>query len=213
MKMSIHKNDQYISAKKAVKRFAHNKGIGPIDLEFSTNRIYSIIGPNASGKTTLIRCLCLLEKLDSGMINYSTDSIKNSHLLYGAVFQQPEPWPHLNVLRNITLPLIKSLGLSKNEANERASIILDRFGLSDRFNSFPHQLSGGLRQRVVQARTFAMEPKFLFLDEPTSALDPEWTDYFGKLAREYADAGHMVMIVAHQMNFLKKISDFPFLQP
>lgn len=198
---------EHITAKSIIKRYSPNKGLGPIDITLSTNNIYSIIGPNASGKTTLIRCLCKIEDLDSGTINYSTDLTKNSHLLTGAVFQQPEPWPHLNVLQNITLPLMKSLGLTKSEAQERALNVLDRFGLSDRINSFSHQLSGGLRQRVVQARTFAMKPRFLFLDEPTSALDPEWTDYFGIIAREYADSGNMVLIVAHQMNFLKKISN------
>lgn len=205
--MYKQQQEEDISVIKIVKRYGTNKGLGPIDIKLSTNKIYSIIGPNASGKTTFIRCLCKLVELDSGTINYSPKLSMNSHLLIGAVFQQPEPWPHLDVLHNITLPLIKSLELSRDEAQYRALEVLDKFGLSDRINSFPHQLSGGLRQRVVQARTFAMKPRFLFLDEPTSALDPEWTDYFGKIAREYADSGNMVLIVAHQMNFLKKISD------
>jgi polar amino acid transport system ATP-binding protein len=105
------------------------------------------------------------------------------------------------------LPLRKVLNLTETDAKSRAEIELERFGLTDRLKSFSHQLSGGLKQRVVQARTFAMQPAFLYLDEPTSALDPEWTEYFGKIVREYADIGNMILIVSHQMNFLKKISD------
>lgn len=203
-----NENREIVIARRLVKRFCNNKGIGPLNLFLKTGKIYSVIGSNGCGKTTLIRCLCKLEQTGSGKLCYtSKESLLEKHLLYSAVFQQPEPWPHLNVLQNITLPLEKVLKLSQNEAKLRAEYELERFGLKDRYKSFAHQLSGGLRQRVVQARTFAMQPTFLYLDEPTSALDPEWTDYFGKLVREYADSGKMVLIVAHQMNFLKKISN------
>lgn len=196
-------------AKQIVKRYSLDKGIGPLDMNLKTSTIYSVIGANASGKTTLINCLCKLVNLDSGNINYQADNYKD-RLLYSAVFQQPEPWPHLSVINNLTLPLMKVLNLSKKDATERAEFELERFGLKDRAKSYSHQLSGGLKQRVVQARTFAMNPIFLFLDEPTSALDPEWSDYFGKIVKKYAKEGNMVLIVAHQMNFLKKNSDYTF---
>ena len=108
------------------------------------------------------------------------------------------------------LPLRKVLNLGESEAKQRAETELERFGISDRYKSYSHQLSGGLKQRVVQARAFAMQPTFLFLDEPTSALDPEWTDYFGKIISEYARADRMVLLISHQMNFLKKISNKVF---
>ncbi|MDO5980917.1 ATP-binding cassette domain-containing protein [Flavivirga spongiicola] len=192
------------------KRYFPEKGIGPVTITLEVNKIYSIIGPNASGKTTLIRSLCKLEELDKGDIQYVFKSLEEQRLLYSAVFQQAEPWPHLNVYNNIALPLMKSFGLSKKEVKSKVDYEIERFALKDHYKSLPHQLSGGLRQRVVQARTFAMRPKFLFLDEPTSALDPEWTDYFGKLIKNYANEGNMVLIIAHQMNFLKKISDYTF---
>ncbi len=192
------------------KRYSLEKGIGPVNMTLEVNKIYSLIGPNASGKTTLIRSLCRLEKLDKGDINYISQKLEDKRLLYSAVFQQAEPWPHLNVYNNIALPLMKSFGLTKKEAKYRVEYEIERFALKDHYQSLPHRLSGGLRQRVVQARTFAMKPKFLFLDEPTSALDPEWTDSFGKLIKNYADRGNMVLIIAHQMSFLKKISDYTF---
>jgi polar amino acid transport system ATP-binding protein len=188
------------------KRYAENKGIGPVSVEFETGKIFAIIGPNGCGKTTLIRCLCNLEEIQTGTIKYNAPESKDN-LLFSTVFQTPEPWTHLTVFDNVALPLKKVLKLTDNEAKQKAEEILEKFGLSDRLKSFSHQLSGGLRQRVVQARTFAMQPTFLYLDEPTSALDPEWSDSFGKIAREYANSGKMVLVVAHQMNFLKKISD------
>lgn len=204
-------NKEKLIANGIVKRYSLEKGVGPVSFCLEVGKLYSIIGPNASGKTTLIRCLCKLEELDSGDINYN--SILNNEknrLLYSAVFQKAEPWPHLSVLNNIILPLTLSFNLQRNEAQEIAEIEIERFGLKRHYNSFPHQLSGGLKQRVVQARTFAMKPKFLFLDEPTSALDPEWTEYFGSILKEYIENGNMVLVIAHQMNFLKKISDHVF---
>jgi len=203
--------DKIVIAKNVVKRYSENKGVGPVSMSLKTNNIYSVIGPNASGKTTLLKCLSKAEDLDSGEINYfPTEVNSNNHLLYSLVFQQPEPWPHLNVLQNVMLPLKKVLNLNDSEAKQRAEIELERFGISDRCKSFSHQLSGGLKQRVVQARAFAMQPTFLYLDEPTSALDPEWTDYFGKIILEYAHTDRMVLIISHQMNFLKKTSDKVF---
>ena len=191
------------------KRYSENKGIGPVSVQFETGNIYAIIGSNGCGKTTLIRCLCRLEEVQTGFIKYNApESTKN--LLFSTVFQTPEPWTHLNVFDNIALPLKKVLNMSDCEAKQWAEEVLMEFGLSDRLKSFSNQLSGGLRQRVVQARTFAMQPTFLYLDEPTSALDPEWSDSFGKIVRKYANSGKMVLVVAHQMNFLKKIADKVF---
>lgn len=207
-----NKTNKSVIADNIVKRYDKNKGVGPVSLILNTNNIYSVIGSNASGKTTLLKCLSKSEELDSGQIHYYPleEINSNDHLLYSLVFQQPEPWPHLTVLQNLMLPLIKVLNLSELDAKLRAEIELEKFGIADRYKSYSHQLSGGLKQRVVQARAFAMKPTFLYLDEPTSALDPEWTDYFGKIVIQYASEGNMVFIVSHQMNFLKKISNYTF---
>jgi len=195
-----------VTATNISKRYTENKGIGPVSVEFETGNIYAVIGSNGCGKTTLIRCLCKLEEIQTGEIKYNAPE-SSRNLLFSTVFQSPEPWSHLTVFDNIALPLKKVLKMSDSDAKQRAEEILEKFGLSDRLKSFSNQLSGGLKQRVVQARTFAMQPTFLYLDEPTSALDPEWSDSFGKIAREYANSGKMVLVVAHQMNFLKKIAD------
>jgi len=199
----------FLKAENIEKKYSSNIGIGPISMLLEKNKIYSLIGPNASGKTTLIRCLCFLEKLDSGSITIN-ETKENNQLITSVVFQQPEPWPHLTVLENVMLPLIHVAKYNKKDARLLAEETLANFGLLDRIKYFPHQLSGGLRQRVVHTRTFAMKPKYLFLDEPTSALDPEWTEQLGKLLKNYASDGNMVFIVAHQINFLKKISDIVY---
>ena len=193
------------------KRYSLDKGVGPVCLRLSPHNIYSIIGSNGSGKTTLIKCLCKIEEVDSGTIEYITSQVNlKMQLAYSAVFQEAEPFPHLNVLDNIALPLILRFNLTKREAAERSEIEIEKFGLKNHLKHFPHQLSGGLRQRVVQARTFAMKPKFLFLDEPTSALDPEWTEYFGEILKNYSDEGNSVLLISHQINFIRKISKYVF---
>lgn len=198
----------FVIGRNLVRRFENDKGVGPVSIILKTNFIYSIIGPNASGKTTLIKCLSRIEKLDSGKVCYSDEEfISSDHILFSVVFQQPEPWPHLSVLENIILPLRKVLGLTEADAKIRAEIEILRFGLSNHYKALAHQLSGGLKQRVVQARALAMQPTFLFLDEPTSALDPEWTELFGRIIVEYAKEDRMVLIVSHQLNFLKRTSD------
>lgn len=200
------------------RRYSKNRGIGPISMQLHSGQICSIIGANGSGKTTLLRCICMLEPLDDGNIQInnfgwssSTFQTKlNSHEkegLWGIVFQNPEPWPHLSVIDNILLPLIKVAKLSKSEALNRAEETLEVFGLIDRSKSLPLQLSGGLRQRVAQARVFAMRPKVLLLDEPTSALDPEWTEKVGHFLRDYVKQGNLIILVSHQINFVQRISD------
>lgn len=192
------------------KLYSKGKGVENISLTLEGGRLYSMIGANASGKSTLVRCLCGLEDLDLGDISFFPKKPDENRLLRSSVFQQPEPWPHLNVFQNIALPLKQVFRISQSEITNRVESEIERFGLKDHYKSMPHQLSGGLKQRVVQARMLVMNPHFLFLDEPTSALDPEWTDYFGKILIDYKDKGNVVFIIAHQMNFLRKISDYTF---
>lgn len=206
-----------------VRRFSSDRGVGPVSLNIPPSTVCSLIGANGSGKTTLLRCAALFERLDSGSIsiddqlwalgstnskqpNKDSDHIRGAVL--GIVSQQAEPWPHLRVLDNIMLPLIRAKHLSKSEARDRAEAELVRFGLEDRMNAMPHQLSGGIRQRVVLARAFALQPRILLLDEVTSALDPDWTERVRIIIREFADLGGAVILVSHRLNFVRRLSDW-----
>jgi ABC-type polar amino acid transport system ATPase subunit len=203
------------------RRYANGRGLGRVSLQVQWGRVCSIIGPIGSGKTTLIRCTGLFEPLDSGSISIGervwavpkpiqngATTRKGLGSLLGIVFQNAEPWPHLRVLDNLTLPLTRACGLTSAEAKARAEQALEQFGLEDRARSMPHQLSGGLRQRVVLARAFALRPRALLLDEVTSALDPEWTDRVRQMVREFADKGGAVISVSHKFNMIRRLSDW-----
>lgn len=205
----------------ATRRFRGGRGVGPITIRIKKGTICSVIGPNGSGKTTLLRCAGLFERLDSGKIwihghpwvTASTNGTRDCDpaRLRGTasiVFQNSEPWPHMRVIDNIKLPLVKGLGLPTAEADARAEAELERFGLSERAHSMPHQLSGGIRQRVILARAFALKPSILLLDEVTSALDPDWTDRVRHIVRSFADAGGAVLLVSHQLNLVRRLSDW-----
>ncbi len=204
----------------------YGKGRGIFNTSFSLQpkRILSFIGANASGKSTLMRCATLFDLMDQGTIVINgeiivdvgedictlpskNDLIKLHGGIVGAVFQDSQPWPHLTVEDNVVLPLVKSLGFSNVEARQHAATVLHEFGLEDRLSSFPWELSGGLRQRVVLARALALNPQFIAIDEGTSALDPDWTERVRLILRKYAEAGAAVLLISHQMGFVKRLSD------
>lgn len=210
-----------IHFEEATRRFPSGRGIGPITLTVQRGNICSLIGANGSGKTTLLRCAGFFERLDSGKISIAGDpwitasgngtSEADPASLRGTasiVFQNSEPWPHMRVVDNIKLPLLRGLGLSPAEAEARTEAELERFGLSERSQSMSHQLSGGIRQRVVLARAFALKPSILLLDEVTSALDPDWTDRVRQIIRNFAESGGAVLLVSHQLNLVRRISDW-----
>ena len=170
-----------------------------ISLTVEKGEVLSIIGPSGSGKSTLLRCATGLETPDSGEINYEGE--------FGLVFQNFNLFPHFSVLRNIIDAPVKVQKRDKKEAIETARALLKKMGLEDKENAYPYQLSGGQQQRVSIARALAMNPKILFFDEPTSALDPELTGEILKVIKDLA-AEHMTMvIVTHEMNFAKNVSD------
>lgn len=194
-----------------------------ISLSVSKGEVVSIIGPSGSGKSTLLRCATMLEKMDGGSLTYMGESacweegdkcvyaskakLKEIHKCFGLVFQNFNLFPHYSVMKNITDALISVDKISKKEAEERALDLLAKLGLSDKKDAYPCQLSGGQQQRVSIARALAKQPQILFFDEPTSALDPELTAEVLKVIKELAKEHMTMIIVTHEMQFAKEVSD------
>ncbi len=170
-----------------------------ISLKVEKGEVLSIIGPSGSGKSTLLRCATGLETPDGGLIHYEGE--------FGLVFQNFNLFPHFSVMKNITDAPLKVQKRGKQEVYAEARELLRKMGLEDKEDAYPYQLSGGQQQRVSIARALAMNPQILFFDEPTSALDPELTGEILKVIKNLA-AEHMTMvIVTHEMNFAKNVSD------
>ena len=161
--------------------------------------VVSLIGPSGSGKSTLLRCATGLETADAGEIHYEGT--------FGLVFQNFNLFPHYSVMKNITDAPIKVQKRKKEEVYKEARELLKKMGLSDKENAYPCQLSGGQQQRVSIARALALNPDILFFDEPTSALDPELTAEILKVIRELAMEHMTMVIVTHEMNFARNVSD------
>jgi polar amino acid transport system ATP-binding protein len=211
--------------KKVSKSFGDLDVIKELDLDVAPAEKIGIIGPSGSGKTTLIRMLMTLEKPTSGTIEVGGEMLwrkkVNGNLVpadekhlrkvrskVGMIFQQFNLFPHMKVLRNVTEAPIHVLGLSKEEAEERAITMLDKVGLKDKLDQYPKQLSGGQQQRVAIARALVMNPKVMLFDEVTSALDPELVEEVLAVIKEIALEGEMTMLlVTHEMQFAREISD------
>jgi polar amino acid transport system ATP-binding protein len=173
-----------------------------------------LIGASGSGKSTLLRCVNLLEPIDSGRIllhgrdvtlrGVDVNTIRRG---IGIVFQSFNLFPHMTVLRNVTLAPRKVLGLPKEEAEARARDLLIRFGLADKQDEFPDRLSGGQQQRAAIVRALAMKPDLLLLDEVTSALDPELVGEVLEVIRELAEGGMTMVIATHEMGFARDIAN------
>jgi len=191
-----------------------------IDLSIPKGKTAVIIGPSGSGKTTLLRCLNLLEFPNQGTIELGGQSInfdqsnklKTKELVSfrkstGMVFQNYNLFPHLTALENVMEGQITVLKRSKAVAESKAKALLDKVGLSERADMYPHQLSGGQQQRVGIARAMAMDPKVLLFDEPTSALDPELVGEVLKVMKDLSKEDMTMVIVTHEMNFAKDVAD------
>ena len=170
-----------------------------ISLTVEKGEVLGIIGPSGSGKSTLLRCATGLETADGGEIHYEGT--------FGLVFQNFNLFQHYSVMRNITDAPIKVQKREKEEVYREARELLRKMGLEDKEKAYPYQLSGGQQQRVSIARALAMNPDILFFDEPTSALDPELTGEILKVIRELAMEHMTMVIVTHEMNFAKNVSD------
>lgn len=201
------------------KNFGKTNVLKGINLEIGVGEIVVIVGPSGGGKTTLLRCVNGLEKCDDGTIEINNKILcENGEYInkkefsevrrnIGLVFQNFNLFPHMNVLENITEAPQKVLGIKKVEANKEAENILDKLGLLDKKTSYPYELSGGQKQRVAIGRALAMNPKLMCFDEPTSALDPGLTDEVSNLIRKLAKEGMSMLIITHDMEFAKKVSD------
>lgn len=205
------------------KSFDGQEVLKDISIHVDEGEVLSIIGPSGSGKSTMLRCATMLETIDDGEIIYLGDAaavsrdghavyakaadLKKIHNYYGLVFQNFNLFPHYSVMKNITDAPLRVQKRKKEEVYKEARELLAKMGLADKENAYPYQLSGGQQQRVSIARALAMNPDILFFDEPTSALDPELTGEILKVIKDLA-AEHMTMvIVTHEMNFAKNVSD------
>jgi polar amino acid transport system ATP-binding protein len=195
------------------KSFGTNEVLKGIDLTVATHEVVCLIGASGSGKSTLLRCVNLLEPIDSGRISLWGQEITapgiDPNLVrrhVGIVFQSFNLFPHMTVLRNVTLGPTKVRRLSKAEADEDARALLARFGLADKEADFPDRLSGGQQQRVAIVRALAMRPQLMLLDEVTSALDPELVAEVLDVIRELAATGMTMLIATHEMGFARDIA-------
>ena len=210
---------------KVVKRFGSLTVLNQLDFEVKPGEMVTIIGPSGSGKSTVLRVLMTLEPIQEGvvyvdgeplwheekggeMVPASEKHLRKMREKLGMVFQQFNLFPHMTVLRNLTEAPTQVLGLSKQDARERAEELLEMVGLTDQAKKYPHQLSGGQQQRVGIARALAMRPKIMLFDEPTSALDPELVGEVLKVIRQLADEHELTMLlVTHEMQFARQVSD------
>lgn len=210
---------------KVSKSFGETQVLRELDLEVAPAEKVAIIGPSGSGKTTILRILMTLETLDSGTITVDGEYLwhkeENGKLVpadkkhlrrvrgkIGMVFQHFNLFPHMKVLRNVTEAPIHVLGLSREEAEERAKELLDLVGLAHKLDEYPSRLSGGQQQRVAIARALAMRPKVMLFDEVTSALDPELVGEVLNVVKMLAERSDMTMLlVTHEMSFARDVAD------
>lgn len=189
------------------KSFGEKQVLKDISLDVNKGEILMITGESGVGKTTLIRCLCGLENFDSGKIEYLNDDKRNEESSIGLVSQSFDLFPHFNVMKNITYPLIKVKKKKKVDAFNKAKELVNLLGLNGLEENYEYQLSGGQKQRVAIARALAMEPQYICFDEPTSALDYKLRDSVGQLIRTVASKGMGVIVITHDREFAKKYAN------
>ncbi len=205
------------------KRFGQREVLRGVSLALKEGEVLAVIGPSGSGKSTLLRVAALLERAENGALCYlgqmaATDSPQGARyarraklractLGFSMVFQSFELFAHMRVMQNLTDAPVYVQKKPRAEAEQKAMELLAQVGLADRADAYPHQLSGGEKQRVCIARALAMEPKMLFFDEPTSALDPESTRGVLEIIRGLAAAGMTMIVVTHEMAFARAVAD------
>jgi len=213
-----------VRARGVRKRFGRNEVLKGIDFEAREGEVTCIIGPSGGGKSTFLRCINHLEKIDAGELYVNGELVgyrRRGDKLYemkqretarrraqiGMVFQQFNLFPSLTVLRNVTEPQVRVKREDPSVAQHRAEALLERVGLADKRNAYPRQLSGGQQQRAAIARALAMEPRLLLFDEPTSALDPELVNEVLDVMRDLAATGMTMIVVTHEMDIARDVAD------
>ncbi len=196
------------------KSFGKNQVLAGIDLAVAEHEVVCLIGASGSGKSTLLRCVNLIEPIDAGRIVLDGADISGRGVdanrirrRIGIVFQSYNLFPHMSVMRNVTLAQRAVLGRPRAEAEARAIELLGRFGLADRRDEYPDRLSGGQQQRVAIVRALALDPELMLLDEVTSALDPELVGEVLEVIRELAAGGMTMLIATHEMAFAREIAN------
>ncbi len=208
--------DVIISVRNLEKHFKGGelKALNGVDTDIHRGEVLVVIGPSGSGKSTFLRCLNLLELPTKGTISFEgtdiTDPTVNINLhrqRMGMVFQHFNLFPHMTVLKNMTIAPMQLLKKSKEEAEKKARAMLERVNLSDRADAYPNQLSGGQKQRIAIVRALCMEPEVMLFDEPTSALDPEMVGEVLDVMKELARSGMTMVCVTHEMGFAREVAD------
>ena len=211
---SINTSEKIIEVRALTKSFGENSVLRGIDVDINRGDVICVIGASGSGKSTFLRCLNLLEQPSGGSIVFGGVDLMekgvdiNLHRQkMGMVFQQFNLFPHLTILKNLTIAPMMLKGATKEEAEKKAMELLGRVGLADRANDYPDRLSGGQKQRVAIVRALCMEPEVMLFDEPTSALDPEMVGEVLDLIKQLADEGMTMVIVTHEMGFAREVAD------
>jgi len=207
-------NSVLIKTENLQKSFGELDVLCGIDMEIKKGEVVVVIGPSGSGKSTFLRCLNRLEEPTGGHILFDgadiTDPKCNINIhrqKMGMVFQQFNLFPHMTVLRNLTIAPMKLLGVSKEDAETKALELLKTVGLEEKATAYPNQLSGGQKQRVAIVRALAMNPDVMLFDEPTSALDPEMVGEVLEVMKGLAKEGMTMVVVTHEMGFAREVAD------
>ncbi len=203
-----------IKVKDLRKKFEKIDVLKGISIDIHKGDVLCVIGASGSGKSTFLRCLNRLEEPTSGSIIFENEDLmdKNVNLnlhrqKMGMVFQQFNLFPHLTIMKNLTISPMMLKGVSKEDAEAKALKLLDRVGLAERANDYPDMLSGGQKQRVAIVRALCMEPTVMLFDEPTSALDPEMVGEVLDVMKELAEEGMTMIVVTHEMNFAREVAN------
>ena len=215
---------EIVKVENLVKKYKDNTAVKNVSFTVNEGEVLAIIGSSGSGKSTVLRCMNQLEKIDGGNIKIDEDemikeykngkpiyndkeTLKKMNLKCGMVFQNFNLFPHKSILENVTEAMITVLKMDKKEAEEKAIKLLDKMGIQDKKDAYPCDLSGGQQQRVSIARALAIEPEILFMDEPTSALDPELIGEVLKVIKKLAEEKKTMVIVTHEIQFASQVAD------
>lgn len=213
MSINLNMDSSLIQVKNLSKKFGHVEVLKDITVDIYRGDVVCVIGPSGSGKSTFLRCLNRLEEPTSGHILFEgvdiTDkktNIDKHRQKMGMVFQQFNLFPHMNILKNLTIAPVKLQNRPQAEAEKDAMALLSKVGLADRADAYPNQLSGGQKQRIAIVRALCMKPDVMLFDEPTSALDPEMVGEVLNVMRDLADEKMTMVVVTHEMGFAREVA-------